>query len=228
MRPASCDILCRRLCTHWHSLLISAYARDDSRHDQRSEYKRMVLCLPPILSIFPREFIFCTSHIVTIKAVLENGGNSTMISQPYFSKLFWASASLKCVFNHREVPKRPHGQLTLYHPVCSSWVLVLGVFKSLGYENHVETLTTCPPTFGEERLAAPDHHFLPIRFRPLWIHLCHALDSGKSVTGIKAAWWGNRGLRTRKLVLYPLNTSLYRVLSKPDLSLQMSFFSFQN
>ena len=167
MRPASCDILCRRLCTHWHSLLISAYARDDSRHDQRSEYKRMVLCLPPILSIFPREFIFCTSHIVTIKAVLENGGNSTMISQPYFSKLFWASASLKCVFNHREVPKRPHGQLTLYHPVCSSWVLVLGVFKSLGYENHVETLTTCPPTFGEERLAAPDHHFLPNRFRPL-------------------------------------------------------------
>lgn len=90
-----------------------------------------------------------------------------MISQPYFSKLFWASASLKCVFNHREVPKRLHGQLTLYHLVCSSWVLVLGVFKSLGYENHVETLITHPPTFGEERLAAPDHHFLPITFRLL-------------------------------------------------------------
>lgn len=96
----------------------------------------------PFYLIFPREFIFYTSHIVTIKAVLENGGNSTMISQPYFSKLFWASTSLKCVFNHREVPKMLHGHLTPYHPVHSSWFLVLGVFKSLGYENHVEILTT--------------------------------------------------------------------------------------
>lgn len=47
----------------------------------------------PFYLIFPREFVFCTSHIITIKAVLENGENSSMISESYFSKLFWASGS---------------------------------------------------------------------------------------------------------------------------------------
>ena len=144
MGPASCDILCQRLCTHWYSLLISAYASDHSRHNQRLERKRMVLCLPTILSIFPREFIFCTSHIVTIKAVLENGGNSTMISQPYFSKLFWASASLKCVFNHQEVPKRPHGQSLCITRCAAPGFWFLGFLRAWGMRIMLRHLPPAP------------------------------------------------------------------------------------
>ena len=140
----------------------------------------------PFHHIFPWEFIFCTNHIVTIQAVLENGEIEHYdITTLLYQTVLGFSLFKVCI--------RPPGSfwklLWASHPhvsqACSSWVMVLGVFKSLGYENHVRRLST-PSIFHGDRPAAPGHHFSPITFWPLWIQIPHDLDSGKVVTGIKA------------------------------------------
>lgn len=142
--PASCDILCwvqNPTGTPLLSQHMPVITATKTRGQNIKEYRFVFL---PFYLIFPLEFIFCTNHIVTIKAVLENGEKIAL----WYSALLYQTALGFTLFKVCSRIQLQGGfwksswavHFLISHVRCS-WVMVLGVFKNLGYENHVGSLS---------------------------------------------------------------------------------------